>query len=555
MGDPRRSHLRASWSSMTRAATGWLGLAWLAFAVLPWYALPGDGWVDLGWLRRFPDAATAPALVQGLLHGRPWLLPAALPLLLPFLAWRRPKEDPRVATLLVAAGAGGFAWTALQGLAIGHRGWSTTWLANLLGGPGPRQTGFGTGALLFSLACLVLLCHGLAARGFMKGDAFLASAIGLVVALVTVFVFWPVVTVLASAVRDESGALAPSVFLDEAHGPLDLGAGLSPRSSPVRRGVEHAVPRDPGGGRHDDPRPGLRSDRHPHRVSGEAAPARPVRAPDHHAAVRHRSRADPPLRPFGGRHHAAADWFGIPRTRWLYGLARRPDRPAPRLRADRVPRPDRRRAGNQPVARGGGTDAPGEPLDDVPDGDLAAPPARGRQRVPARVRGEHGRLRQSPGPVGELRGPVHPDLLRGGGGGARPGSGRRARPGAARLHAGGVLRAAAVAGAAGLHHRDREGGRGAAGAAPGSSPMVLLRARAALGRAGDRDLRRHHRGRVRAGHGPGLHADAPALPDGLRRRARGGGRPPFHGVGLGLLLDHDPGRRDRGADHRRDRAC
>ena len=137
---------------MTRAATGWLGLAWLAFALLPWYALPGDGWLDAGWLRRYPDAATASALLQGILHGRPWLLPTALPLLLPLLAWRRPKEDPRVATVLVAAGAGGLAWIALQGFAIGHRGWSAAWLANLLGAPGPSQAGFGTGAFLLCLA-------------------------------------------------------------------------------------------------------------------------------------------------------------------------------------------------------------------------------------------------------------------------------------------------------------------------------------------------------------------------------------------------------------------
>ena len=43
---------------MTRAATGWLGLAWLAFALLPWYALPGEGWLDPGWLRRYPGSAS-----------------------------------------------------------------------------------------------------------------------------------------------------------------------------------------------------------------------------------------------------------------------------------------------------------------------------------------------------------------------------------------------------------------------------------------------------------------------------------------------------------------
>ena len=150
---------------MTRAAKGWLGLAWLAFAILPWYTLPGNGWLDPGWLRRYPDAATAPALVQGLLHGRPWLLALALPLLLPLLAYRRLREDPRVATVLVLGGAGGLAWAALQGLAIGHQGWSAPWLGALFGLPGPSQAGFGTGAFLLCLACLVLLCHGLRPGG------------------------------------------------------------------------------------------------------------------------------------------------------------------------------------------------------------------------------------------------------------------------------------------------------------------------------------------------------------------------------------------------------
>src|SRR5262249_20193996 len=141
-------------SGMSRAAKGWLGLAWLAFAVLPWYALPGEGWLDPRWLLRYPDAATASALLQGLLHGRLWLLPPALPLLLPLRAWRPPTEDPRVGTALILAGAGSLAWTIIQGLLIDHRGWTTAGLASVLGSPGPRQVGFGAGAFLLCLACL-----------------------------------------------------------------------------------------------------------------------------------------------------------------------------------------------------------------------------------------------------------------------------------------------------------------------------------------------------------------------------------------------------------------
>lgn len=305
---------------MTRAATGWLGLAWLAFALLPWYGLPGEGWLDPGWLRRYPDDATAPALLQGIRHGRPWLLLSALPLLLPFLAWRRPREDPRAATVLVAAGAGGLAWVALQGLAIGHRGWSAAWLSNLLGAPGPSQSPFGMGASLLCLASLVLLCHGLAARGFMKGDAFLTSAIGLVVGLVVVFVFWPVGTVLSSAVRDEGGAFAPAVFLhkltnrsiwglDCLVGPLRCGVAWNTLFLAVLVGAGTTVL-------------GLAFALIATRT---AFPAKPLLR-----ALSVLPIITPPfviglaLILLFGRSGAVtallSDWFDIPRTRWIYGL-------------------------------------------------------------------------------------------------------------------------------------------------------------------------------------------------------------------------------------------
>ncbi len=191
---------------MSRAAAWWVVLGWLGFAVLPWY---GAGRGAPG------DPTMAPGLWQGVAHGRLWLLPLALPLVLLLSAWRRPREDPRAGTILLAAGALGLGWMAAQGFAIGLQGWSANWLAALFGGPGPQQPAMGYGAGLLALALLMLLCHGFAARGCFRADAFLTGAVGLVVALVTLFVFFPVLSVLASAVRDDAGALAPSVFLDK----------------------------------------------------------------------------------------------------------------------------------------------------------------------------------------------------------------------------------------------------------------------------------------------------------------------------------------------------
>ena len=59
--------------------------------------------------------------------------------------------------------------------------------------------GFGYGALLAALGFVMLFCQGLAARGFCRGDAFVVSAIGLVVATIAAFVFFPIFVMLASA--------------------------------------------------------------------------------------------------------------------------------------------------------------------------------------------------------------------------------------------------------------------------------------------------------------------------------------------------------------------
>jgi predicted lysophospholipase L1 biosynthesis ABC-type transport system permease subunit len=75
---------------------------------------------------------------------------------------------------------------ALQGFAVGLHGWTAPWLTALFGAPGPRQGGMGFGAALTAAAGLMLLCRGLAARGWCRGDAFVTSAIGLVVALIGV---------------------------------------------------------------------------------------------------------------------------------------------------------------------------------------------------------------------------------------------------------------------------------------------------------------------------------------------------------------------------------
>ena len=55
----------------------------------------------------------------------------------------------------------------------------------------------------------MLLAYGLARLGVCKGDVFVAGAILLVVGLIALFVFYPVLCILSSAVRDNDGGFAP----------------------------------------------------------------------------------------------------------------------------------------------------------------------------------------------------------------------------------------------------------------------------------------------------------------------------------------------------------
>ncbi|QFU15577.1 ABC transporter permease [Microvirga thermotolerans] len=189
---------------MSRATLGWIVLGWIGYAVLPWYGFDrAASWTDA--------VVGGSGLVLGL-RGAWWLLPAAVPLLMLL----RPvvRSDPAsLSGWLTASGILGLGLVLLQGFSIGLDGWSFEVLRTLFGEPGPRQGGMGYGAALTSTAFLIVLCHGLAARGWCRGDAFVTSSIGVVIALIVVFVFFPVTTILASAFADDRGHFAPLVFL------------------------------------------------------------------------------------------------------------------------------------------------------------------------------------------------------------------------------------------------------------------------------------------------------------------------------------------------------
>ncbi|MCB5175568.1 ABC transporter permease [Microvirga lenta] len=189
---------------MSRATLGWIVLGWIGYALLPWYGLDGAA-SSLG-----DYFVGRSGLVHGL-TGAWWLLPILLPLVMglrPAFAGSGESDG----TWLIASGLLGLALVILQGFAIGMNGWTFEVLKVLFGEPGPRQDGIGYGATLTLTAFLIVLCHGFAARGWCRGDAFVTSSIGVVIALIIVFVFFPVSTILASAFADNDGNFAPAEF-------------------------------------------------------------------------------------------------------------------------------------------------------------------------------------------------------------------------------------------------------------------------------------------------------------------------------------------------------
>ena len=57
-----------------KAIAFWLAVGTVGFSLVPWYALEGSLF-STDWIRDYAGKEAAPALVQGLRHGRIWLLP------------------------------------------------------------------------------------------------------------------------------------------------------------------------------------------------------------------------------------------------------------------------------------------------------------------------------------------------------------------------------------------------------------------------------------------------------------------------------------------------
>ncbi|ESZ02830.1 MULTISPECIES: ABC transporter permease [unclassified Mesorhizobium] len=193
-------------SAPGRSALAWVMAAWASFVLLPWYKVEG-GFLSFDWLAQPADATPAILLV---LDGRLWLLPLILPLLL--ASWLVARNNPKS---LAVAGAAGLLWLAIEGFSIIHSGWGFGLLTRIAGTPGPIQPGLGWGATLYAVAMLMFIAEALAARGWCKGDRFVVGSLSIVIASLILFVAYPLLSILTSAIKDNDDNVVPALFFDK----------------------------------------------------------------------------------------------------------------------------------------------------------------------------------------------------------------------------------------------------------------------------------------------------------------------------------------------------
>lgn len=205
---------------MKRTTGLWLLIGLFGYTILPWYALKRGFW-SFEWVPKFGDALSAPALFEVLNFGRFWIAPGGLALLVAALLLFMNNPVKRARWTALAALVGLF-MTALQGLIIVRGGPRVFGDMFAFGGMEDGQLGFGAGAFVLLIALLFVLTTAISSMGKGRGDAFVVGLIGLIIALVGVFVFFPVLHILIRAFETPEGfsatAFLPRLFSSDIWG-------------------------------------------------------------------------------------------------------------------------------------------------------------------------------------------------------------------------------------------------------------------------------------------------------------------------------------------------
>ena len=199
---------------LDRQVVGIALCALFGLAVLPWYAIEDGFWSTQWLLGAYPLASeSAPALFLWVQGRHLWLLPLALLALCALVMGLRRPSAAVLGRSLAVLGTLGIAYLLLQGFLFGLKGWNAAWLNDWLGESGQRQFGMGYGALVTGASFLFLLTRGLALRGLVAGDSFVAGSLGLIIAVTLLFIGLPVLQMLVIPFKAEDGAWSLAPFL------------------------------------------------------------------------------------------------------------------------------------------------------------------------------------------------------------------------------------------------------------------------------------------------------------------------------------------------------
>jgi len=193
---------------MKRTIGLWLAVGLVAFCFLPWYATE-DGFWSFQWISNATEAGNYSALFSAVQAGNFWLAPIGL-LFFAFSAILFVPLQPVLrAKLLAILAAFGLFYSAAQALLIVRQGIRFIAVAET---DHFSQIGLGAGAFIVLLSLLFVFTSSLSFTGKGRGDVFVLGLIGLIIALVVVFVFYPVAHILIRAFEVNGGGYSVVQF-------------------------------------------------------------------------------------------------------------------------------------------------------------------------------------------------------------------------------------------------------------------------------------------------------------------------------------------------------
>ena len=182
---------------MRRIALFWLVIGMLGYILLPWYMV-SEGFFTLTWL--IDTDTSNPSGLSAALNGNIWLYAPLAGFSIAAFGLIQSIPHITAARIFVTSGSAGLILLALQGLLIVNAPSEHSLFE------GYSQIGMGAGALLTAAGFLFIVTTGISGLGRGRGDAFITGLIGAVVALVAVFVFYPMSFILIRAFELKQGA-------------------------------------------------------------------------------------------------------------------------------------------------------------------------------------------------------------------------------------------------------------------------------------------------------------------------------------------------------------